>query len=95
MSVYQRSRDVTPDHKQPLAARVAKYLRERRSSGLQPGATLDTVGFALRVTDRRSLREALALLVANGRATVDRYAPEDHGPKGLAEPGQPDRWSSV
>ncbi|UXX95802.1 hypothetical protein N7U49_35425 [Streptomyces sp. AD2-2] len=88
MSVYQRQRDVTPDHKQPLAARIMKVLRDRRDSGLPTGATLDQIGTALRVTDRRSLREALALLVANGRAVVD------HGPQDLASQRQPDRWSA-
>ncbi|MEU0943214.1 hypothetical protein ABZ379_10510 [Streptomyces canus] len=88
MSVYQRGqRDVTPQRKQPLAARIMKVLRDRRASGLATGATLDMIGTALRVTDRRAIREALALLVANGRATVDK------GPQGLGDQRQPDRWS--
>ncbi|MFI5880190.1 hypothetical protein [Streptomyces sp. NPDC051554] len=94
MSVYQRQRDVTPVSKQPLAARIMRVLRDRRASGLATGATVDMIGTALRVTDRKAVREALELLVANGRATVDRYAPEDHGPMGLADQRQPDRWSS-
>ncbi|MFJ6895647.1 hypothetical protein [Streptomyces hokutonensis] len=88
MSVYQRQRDVTPDRKQPLAARIMKVLRDRRNSGLSTGATVDAIGTALRVTDRQAIREALALLVANGRAAVD------HGPQGLADQRQPDRWSA-
>ncbi|MEV6542297.1 hypothetical protein [Streptomyces sp. NPDC051665] len=87
MSVYNRTQDRTPVHKQPLAGRVAKYLRDRRDSGMPTGATLDTIGTALRVMDRQAVREALELLVANGRATVD------HGPQGLADQRQPDRWS--
>ncbi|MFF0015202.1 hypothetical protein [Streptomyces sp. NPDC005374] len=88
MSVYQRGqRDVTPAHKQPLAARIMKVLRDRRASGLATGATLDMIGTALRMTDRQAIREALELLVANGRASVD------HGPQGLAAQRQPDRWS--
>lgn len=89
MAVYQRGqRDVTPQHKQPLAARIMKVLRDRRASGLATGATLDQIGAALRVTDRQAIREALALLVTNGRAIVD------HGPQGLGDQRQPDRWSA-
>ncbi|MEU0967858.1 hypothetical protein ABZ357_21365 [Streptomyces sp. NPDC005917] len=87
MRVYQRSRDVRSDRKQPLAARVAKYLRDRRGSGLATGATVDMIGTALRVTDRRAIREALELLVAKGLASVD------HGPQGLADQRRPDTWS--
>ncbi|WP_405906336.1 hypothetical protein OG742_11360 [Streptomyces sp. NBC_00828] len=88
MSVYQRSRDVRPDKQQPLAARIMRVLRERRDSGLPTGATLDQIGTSLRVTDRRAIREALELLVVDGRATVD------HGPMGLGDQRQPDRWAT-
>ncbi|WP_210587120.1 hypothetical protein [Streptomyces sp. GESEQ-35] len=89
MSRVYETRSATPDHKQPTAARVAKYLRERRDSGLPTGATLDQIGTALRMTDRQAIREALELLTANGKVTVD------HGPRDLGSQRQPDKWSAT
>ncbi|MEV2227003.1 hypothetical protein AB0H69_00270 [Streptomyces phaeochromogenes] len=88
MSVYQRSRDARPDKQQPLAARIMKVLRDRHDSGL-PGATLDQVGLALRITDRSVITKALARLATSGKVTVD------HGPQGLGDQRQPDRWSAA
>ena len=89
MTVYQRSRDVTPDHKQPLAARIMKVLRERRDSGLPVGMTLDMIGTALRISDRKAVREALEVLIKSGKVTLDR------GPQDLGSQRVPDRYSAI
>jgi hypothetical protein len=74
---------------QPLAVRIMKILRDRKSSGLPPAVTLDQLQYAFRTVDRRAIREALEVLIKSGKVSLDR------GPQDLGSQRVPDRYSAI
>jgi len=74
-----------PLSERPLKEKIMGFLRYRAAAGLDPFADLDMIQTATRA-DRSDVSDALAALTARARVVVD------HGPQGLADQRQPDRW---
>ena len=85
MATYRRDtrNRMTPE---TLNEKIMTILRKRRDSGLDPATTAEALAGRLKV-ELPAVTASLRHLTETGRVV------RDHGPQGLADQREPDRWS--